>query len=327
MADGSTDTTYGQSRDRGTVMNWLLLDGNRLVIAGIIVLVSLLVVLGLLWSFGTASLRPDSPVYFLFSSLLTGDLTLLTVVLSINQLVLSRELGAPGSLQTRIDETLDYRSDVEAVAESAESPSSLPDFLRFLHENVVSRAQALDETAGELDDDRLQRRLRSLSESLREDARAVNQTLDRESTGAFGIISATVETSHSSQLHEIGRIRTERDDTVSGDLSDALGNLRGLLLQIDVARRYFRTVYVQKELAYLSRILLYVGVPAIIGSGITLILYNTAIATTVPTVLFLSIAVVAFTVGITPLAVLFPFILRLAWVAQRTTTIAPFISE
>ena len=312
---------------KSEVIRWFLLTGNRLSIAGGIVLASLLTVLVLLWEFGAATLQPDSPMYFLFSSVVTGDLTLLTVVLSINQLVLSRELGTPGQLQKRIEKAIEYRETVEGVTETAVSPKTLPNFMQFLHESIYPLIERIDKGTDELDDDQLERQVRSLSQSLREDADTVNQTLDQDSPDAFTVMAAVIATNHATQLHSIAQIQAEHSEQLSDDMRDALGSVSDVLRQIDVARRYFRTVFVQRELAYLSRILLYVGVPAIIGGGIALILYNTALATPVPPLLLQGTVVAAFTIGIAPLAVLVPFILRLAWVAQQTATIAPFTAK
>lgn len=327
MSDWRSNTDETERENDSTVLRWFLLTGNRLSIAGGIVFVTVLVVLALLWVFGRATLQPDSPMYFLFSSMVTGDLTLLTVVLSINQLVLSRELGAPGKLQQRIEKAIDYRNSVEGVTETAVSPISLPDFMQFLHNTLASLAEQIDEDANRLTDNAIERQLQSLAQSLCQDAGSVNETLEQDSPDVFTVMAAVIATNHATQLHTIAQIQADHRETLPDEMQDNLDSVSDVLRQIDVARRYFRTVYVQKELAYLSRILLYVGVPAIIGGSITLILYNTAIAAAVPTLLLQGTVVAAFTIGIAPLAVLFPFILRLAWVAQQTATIAPFTAE
>lgn len=324
MSDQQTNTGETARGTDSSVLRWFLLTGNRLSIATGIVLATVLVVLALLWVYGQATLQPDSPMYFLFSSIVTGDLTLLTVVLSINQLVLSRELGAPGQLRQRIEKAIEYRDTVEGITETSVSPQSLPDFLQFLHTTLSSLTERLDDEAVSLTDDQVQHQVYSLSQSLRQDAASVNDTLDQDSPDVFTVLAAVIATNHANQLHSIAQIQADHREELSDEMQDILESVSDMLRQIDVARRYFRTVYVQRELAYLSRILLYIGVPAIIGGGITLILYNTAIATAVPTLLLQATVVTSFTIGIAPLAVLFPFILRLAWVAQQTATIAPF---
>ncbi|MFD1587935.1 hypothetical protein ACFR9U_13180 [Halorientalis brevis] len=325
MCPHQADARDGPSESSG-VTNWLLLAGNRLVIAGGLVLLVFLCLVGVGVTFGTAVFRAHSPVYFLFSSLLTGNLTVLTVVVSINQLVLSRELGEPGELRTRIEETLDYRSTVESVAGTPVSPSSPGKFLRFLHETIAEQGEKLDERATAATDSDLQDRLESLSRSLVRDARRVNRTLDDQQGRIFAVVAATLTTNHADQIHDITEIQRTHADALSETTRTQLERIERTLLQIDVGRKYFKTVYVQKELAYLSRILLYVGVPAIVGSGFVLLLYNAATTANVPSSVLAPAVAGAFALGVTPLALLVAFVLRLAWVAQQTATIVPFTS-
>lgn len=326
----SDESLHRDSTKRGIIhriKNWLLLEGDRLVIASVVVFAPLALLLIIIGIFGTASLTSNSPVNFLFSSLLTGDLTLITVVLSINQLVLSRELGDPGTLQEQIQKAISYRGDVEETTETAVSPKSPSRFLRFLHENVGSKAQILDKTTANVDDEQVRHRLRSLAESLTQDVETVNQALDGEGNQVFAVVSSTLETNHTDQLQEIAQVQEKYANSLSDEQLEALERLSDYLLQIDVARNYFKTVYIQKEFAYLSRMLLYVGVPAVISSGATLILYNAANSVTVPLELVVTVVTVTFTIGFAPLAILFAFIILLAWIAQQTATVPPFASS
>ncbi|WP_170977426.1 hypothetical protein [Halorussus salinisoli] len=322
----ATATFDAESEDRrqtGGAANWLLVEGNRLVVAGGVLASVLVALLALVWSFGFTALRPASPMYFLFSSLVTGDLTLVTVVLSINQLVLSRELGAPGTLSERIQGAAQYRADVEETTDVAASPKSPAQFLRFLHEHVESQTHRVGEATATVTDEELRERLDDLTSSLFADASLVGRALEADD-GIFSVVSATIATNHAGQLQDIAAIRDEYADSLPDDLGDRLDELETHLLQIDVARNYFKTVYVQKELAYLSRILLYVGVPAIVVSGLALVFYNALGPSAVPTLAVYVVVALAFTVGFAPLAILFAFVLRLAWVAQQTASVAPF---
>ena len=94
----SADRATGPIRKAIDLREWFLLDGNRLVIAGGVVIL----IFGLLsvaeWT-GLIPLTDTMPMFYLFSSLIGGNLTLITVVVSINQLLLSREFSSPGELQ------------------------------------------------------------------------------------------------------------------------------------------------------------------------------------------------------------------------------------
>lgn len=320
MSDsGSSTAEIG----RGGFANWFLLEGNRLAVAAGVV-AAMAVALGpVVAAYGPASLARGSPMYFLFSSLLTGNLTLVTVVLSINQLVLSRELGSPGSLRSTLNETIEFRRDAADATGAAAVPAEPSAFLHSLHESLAARSRDLRTVVGDVADGDTRRRLRSLAESMADDARTVDRTLDGRDDEVFAVVAATLSTDHATQLREITAVRNTVDDLPDG-VGRALDGAERLLRQIDVGRKYFKTVYVQKELAYLSRLLLYVGVPAVFACGGTLVFYNASRAATVPLGLLGAVAAAGFLLGVAPLAVLFAFILRLAWVAQQTAAIAPF---
>lgn len=323
MSDQNSGVS-GRKDTTGGAKQWFLLEGNRLVIAAGIVVLTLLSLLAILWVYGLDSISPRSPMYFLYGSLLTGDLTLLTVVLSINQLVLSRELGSPKTLRERVGATQEYREEVESTTGSGPSPKSPPAFLRYLHESVRSSATTLENGDSDVESDDLRRRIRGLVDSLVEDTERIESEVDADDPDVFSVVAATLETNHASQLHEIDEILASDAESLGDEQVETLDRLRDLLLQIDVARKYFRTIYVQKELAFLSRILLYVGVPAIVGSGLALVFYNAVIVSTVPAEVFLTVVVGTFLLGYAPLAVLFAFVLRLAWIAQKMASVAPF---
>lgn len=262
-------------------------------------------------------------MFFLFSAMLGGNLTLITVVLSINQLVLSRELGSPGDLHQRIRDAVAYRREVEDTAGSPPSPVSPGAFLRYLHETLIDTATTLEDSVATSESERLVGRVGDLVDDLVADAESVTRALDASTVDIFAVIEATLGTDHAGQLYEVEAIEAE-----FADLSDAqrrsLGRLGDLLLQIDTARKYFRTVYIEKELSLLSRVILYVGVPAEILTAVSLAVYGAVgPAPSTPTWV-LPFVLVALTVGFAPLAVLFSFVLRLSWVAQRNTSVAPF---
>lgn len=283
-------------------------------------------ILALLTAVAVVGLIPRGavdPMYFLFSAILGGNLTLITVVLSINQLVLSRELGAPGDLHQRIRDAMTYRREVEDTAGSSPSPVSPEAFLRYLHETIIGSATELRESVSGSGNERLNARIDPLVDDLTTDAESVTRTLEASTVDIFAVIEATLGTNHADQLYELAAIEAEFDD-LTGVQRRSLNRLREQLLHIDTARKYFRTVYMEKELSFLSRVILYVGVPAEILTAVALAVYG-AVGTAPPTPLWLlPFVLVVLTVGFAPLAVLFSFVLRLSWVAQQNTSVAPF---
>ncbi|ELZ68899.1 hypothetical protein C457_10826 [Haloferax prahovense DSM 18310] len=262
-------------------------------------------------------------MYFLFSAILGGNLTLITVVISINQLVLSRELGAPGDLHQQIRDAMAYRREVESSSGEFPSPVSPAEFLQFLHEAIHADAAELQKSVSESNNERLLTRVDTLVSDLSDDVEDVTRSLDTTRGEMFTAIEATLGTNHAEQLYELDAINAECDG-LSERHHEILGRLEDQLLHIDTARKYFRTVYMEKELSYLSRVILYVGVPTEVLTALVLTIYGSIGTISQPPVWVLPLTIVAVTVGFAPLAVLFSFVLRLSWVAQQNTSVAPF---
>ncbi|WP_211250904.1 hypothetical protein [Haladaptatus cibarius] len=266
-------------------------------------------------------------MYFLFSAFLGGNFTVISVVLSINQLVLSRELGAPGELRQRIENALEYRENAQKRADQSVAPVLPGSFLRFLHETTETRTEELRKSVVNTTDGRLQERVETFADDVLMDVKTVLRALDTEPVQIFAVIEATLGTNHARQLREIDRIEAEFDEYLTDDQRNVLGEIRTNFLQIDVARKYYRTVYVEKELSHLSRIILYVGVPAELLLAVVLVVYG-GVKTTPLVAGWLDVLVpVALTAGFGPLVVLFSFVLRLSWVAQHNASVAPFTAS
>ena len=142
----------GPSGWRNAAFRWTVIEGNRLVVAGAL-LGAILVTLLVLLAVGLFPSSPGDPLYLLFSAFLGGNITLITVVIAINQLVFSRELGSPGDLEQRTRNAVEYRDQVQEVMDRAVSPVMPGSFLLVLHENLDTRAETLHETITNPEDD------------------------------------------------------------------------------------------------------------------------------------------------------------------------------
>ncbi|OIB57600.1 hypothetical protein [Natrialba sp. SSL1] len=311
-----------------SVFHWTVIDGNRFSVAGVL-LGGIFVLLCALLAANLFPSEPGEPLYLLFSAFLGGNLTLITVVIAINQLVFSRELGSPGDLEQRTRNAVEYRNEVQSVMDRKVSPVMPGSFLLVLHENLGNRAQQLRETNTGQESDDLSAELDELIGALREDVRRVTQALDTPAADEqiFGAIAATLGTTQAEQLYELTRIETEYEDQLSGDQRDLFESIREHLLHIDVARKYFRTVYITKELSFLSRTLLFVGLPAQFLTAATLAVYDLAAIEALPAAAIVGATLVAMIACFAPLAILASFVLRLSWVAQRNATVMPFAAS
>lgn len=91
-----------------------------------------------------------------------------------------------------------------------------------------------------------------------------------------------------------------------------------------MARQYFKTIYLQQELSRLSRLLLYVGLPAVVVALLSLLLLTVPAGAPVVAPRPYVFLPVSLTAGTLPLAVLCSYTLRMATVTNLTAATLPF---
>ena len=303
-------------------VRWILLNGNRLVVAGgllacIFAFVWAFVALGYITTARPAALAP------LFRQMVAGNLTLIALVLSINQLVLSRELNAPGEFQERMRNITSFRSEVRDEVERTTVPAEPSTFLRLFVQHVRREAQYLGGLVAGGPSEAAHREAEVLVTTLTRQMDAIHDLLDRPEVSVFTGLSAMLSSNHANHIRHLNRIESVYGDELSVESLDAIDRVRDALYQFNVAREYFKTIFMQTELAALSRILLYVGVPAEAIMGVAFFVLNTPVAPGQRGVQAV-LVVAAFTVGMAPLAVLFAYMLRISVVAQETVATTPF---
>ncbi|MFC7155921.1 hypothetical protein ACFQPA_10690 [Halomarina halobia] len=303
-------------------IEWTLLEGDRAVVAAG-VLAFVLAAVGAIELLDVATLSDRQPLYYLFSALLGGNLTLITVVISINQLLLSRELKSPGELRTEIDDVIEYRRDVERTAERDVAPVKPSEFLDFLLQNARRQAQVLGGLSVGVGAERAWWEISDLVTTITDRTDEIDRQLNGADDGIFGALSTTLRTNYAEQMHRARRIRAAYGDALPEETLEALDDTVERLQELDIARQYFKNLYLQDELSRLSRILLYAGIPAeVVAVGVLLAFTTPPDATTTASLdVVLPLAV---TIGFAPLAILVSFILRTATVTQRTVATVPF---
>lgn len=307
---------------RSSPLDWLLFVGNRLVIASLLTLLFGTAV-AFLVATETVAVDTSTSLLYLFQGLVTGNLTLLTIVLSVNQLVLSREFNAPGELEDRIGRAVDYRDSVRGTTENASIPITPSDFLEVLLDGIYNSAIELREAGAEYDGGRLTTEVDDVVSDIITRTDEACTALAGSRTDVFSALVVTLEINFSRELRDVREIRSALDGGDTRGLDEKLESVTEGLKQVDVARQYFKSLYMQSELARFSRLLLYVGIPAI-GSGILLLTaYAGAAGPSFGGVLTVLVpAVVA--ISFAPIALLFAFVLRVSVVAQRTVAVTPF---
>jgi hypothetical protein len=318
---GARSRTVG-SWDRA--VQWVLLDGNRLAVAGGLLAV-LLVAYTALQLVGFTAVQEFGALSTAFGALVSGNITLITVVLSINQLVLSRALGGIGALKSNIEEVSDYRERVRQETDQEVAPEEPEAFLELLLRSTREEANRLHNAAVAIGDEALQADVDEAVNRLTDHIEHVLNLLEQPDTGAFGALATTLSTNYARELNAIRRIEVRYTDQLSEEATEALDTITRRIKHVDIARQYFKTMYIREELSYFSRLLLYVGLPAEFLTVAALIAMSQSGSTLSGLPLTLPmLAPVVVTVAFTPLAMLFSFVLRVATVAQNTVSPAQF---
>jgi hypothetical protein len=328
--DAEPSDKMRERADESRLKLWLLLDANRWLIAGLFLLISFvsLVVLGKLDPAPLrAAVRSGDPIETLFQGFLTAIITGVTLVVTINQLVLSQELGPLGDQQDRMAGAMAFRENIEDDLDVPASPPEPSAFLRMLVDSVSSSADELQERTDESDDGAADR-VHAYAEDLSEHASSVSDRLDGTQFGTFDLLFVALDFNYSWKIYEGRRLRATNADDLSEDARETLDRLLETLRHFGPAREHFKTLYFQWELIDLSRAMLYTAVPALVVT-MGMILYVDNAATVTGSTLGIDnlvwTASAAATVALAPFAILLSIVLRVATVAKRTLSIGPFI--
>jgi hypothetical protein len=328
MAGSSSATQEEESQlvydplSESPVKRWLLLDGHRLHIAGLLAGAVFGAVVALQ---ATGVLRPRDPtaVVRLPAALVGGTLPFITIVLAINQLVLSQELGWTAGLRERLDGMTSLRREVERLTGATVAPASPADFLKCIVGATADRNESLEAALASDADPRTVAAVERFQEALAAESGPVVAALDDAKFGTFDTLASILGHYQGGHLHAVRHLLQERPE----DFADTgpLEDLVELLEALAVARQTFKTLYVQHELAVLSRQLLYVGFPTLVGGGLLVVGYPAAAEALGPTWLLVALASTSITLVFLPFVVLLSYSLRIATIAARTADFGPFV--
>jgi hypothetical protein len=268
----------------------------------------------------------SQPLYYVFSGFISGNLSLMTIVVSVNQLVLSRQLQTPNSFRNDLESIADFRRDVAQDTERTVAPITPADFLEVLLSSLDDELDALREVPPQMTDSDNRRRVEDLLKDLSRQAGRSQSRLNQSEMRTLDAVVATHHLDLSRATNQSSRLRATCGDDLPDDGFETLERIATTLQQIDVAREYFRTLYTQEYLSQMSRVLLYIGVPAqlILASAL---LEFVGLLSAHPPAQFSAWTVYLFVIfGLVPLAVVFSFIVRAATIAHWSVTTTQFSS-
>jgi hypothetical protein len=327
MSNGQPDDRLRARAEESRAKLWLLLEADRRLVTGLVLAVIFLslVVLGGLVPNAAARLQTSDPIETLFQALVTATITVVTLVLTLNQLVLSQELGAVGDQRERMQGALAFREDAADALGVPVSPARPSQFLRGFVEVAGERSETLRSEVA--DDTDLAAAVEDLTDSLIGNASRVSDELADAQFGEFEVVSAALDFNYSWKIYTAQRIRNEYAGDLSAEASETLDALIETLELFGPAREHFKTLYFQWELINLSRSILAAAIPALVTSIAVLMFVDASSLTGavfgVPLIAVFIAAATALTLW--PFAVLLAYVVRIATVTKHTLSIGPFI--
>jgi heme A synthase len=305
---------------------WLLISGNRLLITGAVLVVVFIGLWGTVVS-GLVPLREQTATLYLLFALISGNFTLITIAVSLSQLILTRHLESPGDIHEEITNMRAYREDVRETTHQSMTPVRPSGFFLLLFRSVHQDVHSLEEREWEIEDEQVKRDLDELITELNDHTTAVIDLLAESEAGLVFALFTTLSADYARYTDTIWYIQSEYGEELPESTNETIERIVDTIEHIDVARRIFKTTFIQSELTSLSRRLLYIGLPVLVGAIFLMLLFTAPAQTSISTAV-LSVAIpVVVTAGLAPIVVLAVSILRLATLTGRDTAIYSFSSS
>jgi len=308
-------------------VEWLLLTGDRILVS-VLEVVLLAVVVAAAVASGLVPLVEETPVLFALFALIAANFTLIAIVTSLGQFILSQRLESPGEIRAKIGETIDYRRDVGETVGETVLPVKPDAFFLFLFEKVRDDLGELEGRTSEGRTRRTREELAELVAGLTRHTEHVVGLLGHPASEMKHALFVSLNTNYENHVHRAWYLQREYADEFTDRITDQLGRLADTLEHIVVAVRMFQAVFIESEVSELARYLLYVGLPVQVAATVVMLLYTAPGGTPMLSGSVTRIVVPAVLVaGFAPFLILSSYIVRLTVVARRTADSFPFSSQ
>lgn len=326
MSYSSNEIQSNRER-RHWVVRWVLVEGNRLLVAGLL-MGGFFLILASLSTVDVVGFTDEGVIAPLAGGMIAGTLSLITIVLTINQLILSQELGHAGTVREQTEATLALRNELETKSKIPISPDRPVDFIHAVVHVIREDARRLRDQVTM--DDRapapLPAELQQYASDIMKQGDHVQHLLADIDPHTLRRITDILEYQQGFGLNAGRALLNKSSGKTDPRVEDALRSLIRSQRLFLVSQSYAKAVYLERELAQLSRMMLYVGLPAattafIIGFAYgdlqESILYPKHLQFVIPVML---------TIILAPLALLAAYMVRIATITQRTVTGGTFLA-
>jgi hypothetical protein len=315
-----------QRNGRVRLVRWVLLDANRLAVTGALLtfVFTSIILVGEAYTLEMQKLLVETAaVQSILDTFLSGIILLVSIVVSINSIVLSHDITSLQDQENRIGGIAEFRQEVGQLAGADERPTDPGSFLALMAEIIQGQTAALKEVAEAGDEE--------LVEEIEEHTEAITRTAERltDSGGGaeFSVIWLGLEVDYGPHLDRSRSLKKDYASKLSEDVDERIDDLVRSFQLFATGKEYFKTLYYTREVSQLSRTLLVVSLPAILVTVTTILAIDAELLPDFwllglpPLLVFVASS---FAIALVPFLVLTSYILRLATVARRTASAGPF---
>ena len=310
---------------------WLYVSGDRRMVTASLLGFAYVVLLGL-WFLDPVEIQSvldeTNTVQQLLNTLLSGAILLVSIVVSINSLVVSQELTPIGSQHERVVESWDFREEAAQAVGTDVSPAAPGEFLDTILGAIGRKLEDLDAVHEDLDSEARGQ----VADFVTETRKEIDLTRDILATDEYAGVNVALfgpVYDPSSYIDDARAIRLRHESAFTDEVNATMTDIVSALQYFATAREYFKTVYYKREFSYLSRDLLYTGLPAILVISYVLLAVDAQFfpgTTLGVSNLFLFFSL-AYVVALAPFLVLTAYVLRAAIIAEKTVSAGAFIME
>jgi hypothetical protein len=311
----------GEDRRR-RIQRWVLLEANRWTITGL----QMIFVFVVMFSLGATPLVKTAERTFsttIFGGFTSGLLSLIPIVIAVNQLTISQLLATPEKLRNKIESVQDFRTDIEEQLPGQSVAPTDPDaFLHDVNSLVAERAAMIRDAAADADDnDPKAEYLGDFAEKILAETNELADTVEGTDLAMLEVLLPIMDDQHSQNINTARTIREEHPEAISHQTRTVLEELEDLFVSMDVIRQYFKTLYIQESLSNLSKLIAYTGAGSFIISMVAVMIFSGEKPLPVePLIIQIAISATA-ALAYTPIGVLVAYIARIGTIVKHT--IAP----
>jgi hypothetical protein len=314
-----------------SLKRWVLLEANRLALAGglLVVVFLVLLVAHVAWPFEMKELLMETTAtQTLFNTLLRGTILVVTVVVSINSIVLSQDLTSLRTQQKRVDGAMEFQERVEEVVGVDTCPTEPAAFLQLMLESVLERAADVGKLHDKRPEGEAHAELESYLYFLEGYTNVVADRMHEADAGSIEVLIVGLTYDYAGAMHAARTLLGEYGEGLTTEEREALEHLVETLRLFSVGHEYFKSLFYMHEFGKLSKSLLYVALPVIVMISYVLLAisggqYPVSTLPFVDTVTVFMMAV--YSVALAPYVVLTAFVLRSATIASRSLASGPFV--